>query len=174
MHLRLRRSSGPHVHIANGISIGSAVLAQLTVAANRHAYTPTDRTTCVTIGRIYATHAMRPNRRKAKSDCCPPGNPSNRLLVIVNCYLVGSPASTKSGNVFACTIHSNCPSCRMPAAGAALANAKRTTRCEFEVNFAHKIVCHDNVPWGVEKNNFRSFISGQNSTNRANFGTMGR
>ena len=54
------------------------------------------------------------------------------------------------------------------AGGAALANVMRTTRWVLEVDFVHKIGCHGNVPWGIEKNNIRSFIYGQISTNPAN------
>jgi len=43
----------------------------------------------------------------------------------------------------------------------------------LEVDFAHKIGCHDNVPRGIEINNFRSFIYGQSSTNPANFVKIG-
>jgi len=39
----------------------------------------------------------------------------------------------------------------------------------LEVYSAHKIGCHGNVPWGIEKNNLRSFIYGQSSTNPAMF-----
>jgi len=43
----------------------------------------------------------------------------------------------------------------------------------LEVDFAHKIGYRGNVPWGIEKNNFRSFIYGQSSTNSANFVKIG-
>ena len=43
----------------------------------------------------------------------------------------------------------------------------------MEVDFAHKIGFHGNVPWKIEKNNFRSFIYGQSSTNPANFVKLG-
>ena len=39
--------------------------------------------------------------------------------------------------------------------------------------FAHKIGCHGNVPCGIEKNNFRSFIYGQRSANSANYVKIG-
>jgi len=43
----------------------------------------------------------------------------------------------------------------------------------LEVDFAHKIGCHGNVPSEIEKNNFRSFIYGQSSTNPTNFVKIG-
>jgi len=43
----------------------------------------------------------------------------------------------------------------------------------MEVDFAHKIGCHCNVPRGIEKNNFRSFTHGQSSTNPVTFVKIG-
>jgi len=43
------------------------------------------------------------------------------LIPLAACYLlligqlIGSPASIESGNLFACALRSNCPSCRMLA-----------------------------------------------------------
>jgi len=42
----------------------------------------------------------------------------------------------------------------------------------MEVDLAHKIGCHGNASWGIEKN-FRPFIYAQSSTNRANFVQIG-
>ena len=113
-------------------------------------------------------------RCKAKPDCSPPGYSSNRLLIIVNLLLnwFGSPASIESGTLFAGTLHSNCHFLSF-AGGAALANVMRTTRCGLEVDYAHKIGCHGNVPRGMEKSNFSSFIYGQSSTNPANLVKIG-
>jgi len=43
----------------------------------------------------------------------------------------------------------------------------------LDVDFANKICYRGNVPWGIEKNNFRPFIYGQSSTNPANFVNVG-
>jgi len=43
----------------------------------------------------------------------------------------------------------------------------------LEVDVAHKIGYHGNVLWGIEKNNFWSFIYGQSSTNPADFMKIG-
>jgi len=43
----------------------------------------------------------------------------------------------------------------------------------MEVDFAHKIGCHGNILRGIEKNNFRSFLCGQSSTNFAHFVKIG-
>jgi len=43
----------------------------------------------------------------------------------------------------------------------------------LEADFVHQIGCHGNVPRGIEKNNFRSFIYGQSSNNSANFAKIG-
>jgi len=96
------------------------------------------------------------------------------MLIIVNFfYLIGSRASIESCNLFASAVYSNCPYCSSYVGGAALENVMRTTRCALEVNFAHKIGCHGNVPRNIEKNNFRSFVCGQSSTNPANFVKIG-
>ena len=43
----------------------------------------------------------------------------------------------------------------------------------MQVDFAHRIGCHGNVPQEIEKNNFRSFIYGRSSSNPANFVKIG-
>jgi len=48
----------------------------------------------------------------------------------------------------------------------------RTTKCILEVDFAQNIGCHGNTPRD-RKNNLRSFIYGQSSTNAANFMKIG-
>ena len=52
-------------------------------------------------------------RCKAKPVGCPPAYPHCLLLIG---QLFGLPASTESGNLFVCTLHSDCPSRRMLAA----------------------------------------------------------
>jgi len=55
-------------------------------------------------------------RCKAKPDCNPPVYPLADCSLLLTGQLIGSPASVESGNLFTCSTHSNCPSCRMPAA----------------------------------------------------------
>ena len=87
-------------------------------------------------------------RRKAKSVRSPPTYPRHLFL------LIGLPASIESGNLFACTQHRPINTTFLFIAAI---HGSHTTllliaqRCGFLVNFAHKIGCHGNAPWGTEK-----------------------
>jgi len=90
------------------------------------------------------------------------------------CYLIGSPVSMESGNLFACAPLTN-------KAILLLCRRRRPSECYenykvwgMEVDFTHKIGCHGNVPCGIEKNNFRSCVDGLSSTNSANFVKIGQ
>ena len=56
----------------------------------------------------------------------------------------------------------------------AVANVLWTTRCGFQVDFAHNIGCDGSVPEGSKKNNLRSSIYNQSSANPANFMMIGQ
>ena len=45
-----------------------------------------------------------------------PAVPLTACYLLLICYLIGSPASIESCNLFACALHSNCLSCCIPAA----------------------------------------------------------
>jgi len=111
-------------------------------------------------------------RCKSKLVGSPPAYPPRRPLIIVN-WSVNWLACVRRVRKFVCLL----PAYQLPflsyAGGAALANVVRTTRCVLEVEFAHKICCPGNIPWGIEKNDFRSFIYSQSSTNAANFVKIG-
>jgi len=53
---------------------------------------------------------------KAKPDCSLPGYPSNCLVIIVKLLLNWFDCVIESGNLFACALRSNFPSCRIPEA----------------------------------------------------------
>jgi len=77
------------------------------------------------------------------------------------------PASIESGNLFACALHSNFPSCHMPVPHLVIV-ARTTQGVDLTLILPTKLVA---MAMSLErsKNNFSSFIYGQSSTSPANF-----
>ena len=75
----------------------------------------------------------------------PDKGPLNVCVCVCVCVRL-RPSNQVGPNLFACVMHS-----LSSAGGAALANVVRNTSCGMEVDFAHKIGCHGNVSWGIEK-----------------------
>ena len=98
---------------------------------------------------------MMQNRCKAKPDVAHPIIPLAASKLLLNAQLIDSPASIESNNLFACA-SAACSSCThrpvnrtLLAARRDLADCTRTQSsqmCGLEVDFAHKIGCHGNVP----------------------------
>jgi len=76
--------------------------------------------------------------------------------------LIGSPVSIKSGNLFACALHSNCPS---------------ECHASYRVNIGGRFCPQNWLPWQHplmdRKNDLRLFIYGQSFASPANFVKIG-